>query len=149
MIDRRDVGSWLEGPGTGRPQRYPGERLGRPERGPGSVGRPGRRVVALLVDWYLCWALAEWLVPGWNEHALATLGLLLLLNMVSVGATGHTPGHLLTGLQVQTLDGRPAGFARAAMRSLLLCLVVPAVIFDPDQRGLHDRFVGTILVRTR
>ena len=31
----------------------------------------------------------------------------------------------------------------------LLCLVIPAVVFDPDQRGLHDRAAETILVRTR
>lgn len=148
MIDRRDVGSWLEGPGTGR-QQYPGQRLGRPEQGPGSVGRVGRRLVALVVDWFLCWALAEWLVPQWNEQSLMSLAFLLVLNVLLVGATGHTPGHLLLGLQVQTLGGRPAGFARAAVRSLLLCLVIPAVVFDPDQRGLHDRAADTILVRTR
>lgn len=148
MIDRRDVGSWLEGQGTGSRQ-YPGERLGRPAEGPGSVGRPGRRVVALTVDWSLCWGLAQWLVPGWNDHGLVTLAFLFLLNALLVGATGHTPGHFLVGLQVQTLDGRPAGFARAAVRSLLLCLVIPPAVFDPDQRGLHDRAVDTVLVRTR
>ena len=148
MIDRRDVGSWLEGPGTGR-QQYPGQRLGRPEHGPGSVGRVGRRIVALVVDWFLCWGLAEWLVPQWNEQGLMTLAFLFVLNVLLVGATGHTPGHLLLGLQVQTLAGRPAGFARAAVRSLLLCLVIPAVVFDPDQRGLHDRAADTVLVRTR
>ncbi|WP_426119093.1 RDD family protein [Kocuria sp. LHG3120] len=148
MIDRRDVGSWLEGPGTGR-QQYPGQRLGRPEHGPGSVGRVGRRIVALVVDWFLCWGLAEWLVPQWNEQGLMTLAFLFVLNVLLVGATGHTPGHLLLGLQVQALAGRPAGFARAAVRALLLCLVIPAVVFDPDQRGLHDRAAETILVRTR
>lgn len=148
MIDRRDVGSWLEGPGHGR-QQYPGQRLGRPEAGPGSVGRVGRRIVALVADWFLCWALAAWLVPQWNDQGLMTLAFLFVLNVLLVGATGHTPGHLLMGLQVQTLAGRPAGFARAAVRSLLLCLFVPAVVSDPDQRGLHDRAVDTVLVRTR
>ena len=148
MIDRRDVGSWLEGPGTG-PRQYPGQRLGRPAAGPGSVGRPGRRLVALALDWYLCWALAAWLAPQWNQHGLVTLSLLFLLNVLLVGAAGHTPGHWVTGLQVQTLDGRPTGFARAVVRSLLLCLLIPPVVFDPDQRGLHDRAADTILVRTR
>ncbi|ALU39876.1 transporter [Kocuria flava] len=147
MIDRRDLGSWLEGPRTRGG--HPGERLGRPAQGPGSVGRPGRRLVALVVDWYLCWALAQWLLPGWNDHGLVTVGVLLVLNVLAVGATGHTPGHLLTGLQVQTLEGRPAGFARAVVRAVLLCLVIPAVVFDADQRGLHDRAAGTLLVRVR
>jgi hypothetical protein len=30
---------------------------------------------------------------------------------------------------------------------VLICLVIPAVIFDADQRGLHDRVRGTVLVR--
>ena len=147
MIDRRDVGSWLEGPHTG--QGHPGERLGRPAEGPGSVARFGRRAVALLLDWYLCWALAQWLLSEWNGHGLVTLAFLFALNVLTVGLAGHTPGHLLLGLQVQTLDGRPAGLARAAVRSALLCLLVPPVVFDQDQRGLHDRTAGTLLVRTR
>jgi hypothetical protein len=30
---------------------------------------------------------------------------------------------------------------------VLLCLVIPAVIFDPDQRGLHDKAMNTLLIR--
>jgi hypothetical protein len=33
------------------------------------------------------------------------------------------------------------------IRSLLLCLGVPALIWDRDQRGVHDRVPGTVLVR--
>jgi hypothetical protein len=33
------------------------------------------------------------------------------------------------------------------VRTLLICLVIPAVVFDEDQRGMHDRAVGTALVR--
>jgi hypothetical protein len=30
---------------------------------------------------------------------------------------------------------------------VLLCIVIPAVIWDSDQRGMHDRLSGTVLVR--
>ncbi|HEY5230049.1 MAG TPA: RDD family protein, partial [Galbitalea sp.] len=30
---------------------------------------------------------------------------------------------------------------------ILLMVVIPAVIFDRDQRGLHDKIAGTVLVR--
>ena len=30
----------------------------------------------------------------------------------------------------------------------LLCLLIPAVIWDADQRGLHDRYAGTLVART-
>ena len=36
---------------------------------------------------------------------------------------------------------------RPIVRTALLCLVVPAVIADADQRGLHDRVAATVLVR--
>ena len=41
----------------------------------------------------------------------------------------------------------PAGPLRAAGRAVLLGLAVPALIFDADQRGLHDRAVGTVVAR--
>ena len=49
MVDRRDVASWLEGPGAQRPDAdtdYPGRRLGMPQQGAGSLARFGRRLVA-------------------------------------------------------------------------------------------------------
>jgi hypothetical protein len=33
------------------------------------------------------------------------------------------------------------------VRTVLLCLLIPAFITDRDQRGLHDRAAGTVLVR--
>ena len=61
MVDRKDVGSWLEGPNAQRPDAdtdYPGRRLGMPQAGPGSLGRFGRRLVAILIDWVLCQLIA-------------------------------------------------------------------------------------------
>ena len=36
---------------------------------------------------------------------------------------------------------------RPLVRTVLLCLAIPALIWDRDQRGLHDRGAGTVLVR--
>jgi uncharacterized RDD family membrane protein YckC len=33
------------------------------------------------------------------------------------------------------------------VRALLIALVIPALLFDENQRGLHDRAAGTILLR--
>jgi len=41
------------------------------------------------------------------------------------------------------------GFIKAAIRTLMLLLVIPAVVWDSEGRGLHDRAAGTRLVRTR
>jgi uncharacterized RDD family membrane protein YckC len=51
------------------------------------------------------------------------------------------------GIHVIRLGGGPAGPLPALVRSVLLCLVIPAVIFDPDHRGLHDKAMNTVLVR--
>ena len=148
MISRQDMGSWLDGaPHDGPP--YPGQRLGRPPEGPASIARFPARLVALLVDWALSLLLATVFLSGWNGSGLMNLAVFFVLTTLMVGFFGRSPGHWLMGLQVQTTNGRPAGFGRAAVRTLLVCLVVPPLVADEDQRGLHDRAVDTVLVRVR
>jgi hypothetical protein len=48
---------------------------------------------------------------------------------------------------VVPLTGGYLGLWRPFARTALLCVVIPAVIWDRDQRGLHDRLIGTVLVR--
>jgi hypothetical protein len=33
------------------------------------------------------------------------------------------------------------------VRTLLLVIIVPAVVWDSDQRGFHDKVAGTVLMR--
>jgi hypothetical protein len=33
------------------------------------------------------------------------------------------------------------------VRSLLLGIVIPALVWDSDQRGFHDKVAGTVLIR--
>ena len=50
----REIGAWLSGPQSlSSSEGYPGQLLGLPERGPGSLARPGRRAIGLLVDWLM------------------------------------------------------------------------------------------------
>jgi uncharacterized RDD family membrane protein YckC len=62
---------------------------------------------------------------------------------------GGSIGHLAMGMRVVNLQNRWAGAWRPIVRTLLLALLIPAVIWDADQRGLHDVFAGTVLVRVR
>lgn len=144
MVDRRDISSWLEGPPSRGDGHWPGQRLGRPRDGVGSVARPGRRLGALAIDWALCSLISA---AFFNYDGLATLGLFALEQMLLVGTLGYSVGHRIFGMQVQHVAGRAAGLGPAIVRALLICLVIPAVVFDEDQRGLHDRAVGTVLVR--
>jgi uncharacterized RDD family membrane protein YckC len=115
-----------------------------PRTGPGSVGRTGRRVLGLCIDWAASYAIAAAFLGG---SQLTILAVFAVEQVLLVGLVGHGLGHRLAGLTVRRLDGGPVGIPRAALRTLLLCLVIPAVVFDPDQRGVHDKAAGTVVVR--
>ena len=131
---------------------YPGERLGLPESGPGSLAPMGRRLGALMIDWLIAYGLAALALRfgAFSQQMLATAVLVVwfVLGAVSVRLFSFTPGQLALGLQVAAVDGRvPVGIGRAAVRGLLVGTVVPALFTDWDGRGLHDRLTGTAVVR--
>ncbi|MGM9473163.1 RDD family protein [Pseudarthrobacter sp. YS3] len=144
MVDRKDIGSWLTGPDTSGISKYPGERLGLPESGSGSIARAGRRIVAIMVDWGIALLISNFAFGG---DPWATLAVFAAEQMMLVGTLGYSIGHRLVGIHVVRLGGGPAGPLAGVVRALLLCLVIPAVIFDPDHRGLHDKAMNTVLVR--
>ncbi|QEO10201.1 RDD family protein [Protaetiibacter larvae] len=135
-------------PASSPENRWPGERLGLPEHGPRSVGRLGRRVIALLVDWgiatLLSWAFFR--VPE-GTNGFITLGIFAALQYVALLVLNGSVGHLVVRLRVVPTRGGYLGVWRPAVRTVLLCLVIPALIWDRDQRGFHDKAAGTILVR--
>jgi uncharacterized RDD family membrane protein YckC len=147
--------SWLSGPGpleSGQPQGYPGETLGMPERGIGSLARMGRRLAALLVDWLLAYGLAALgMTLGLISLRLlssAVLVIWLLLGVLAVRLFELTPGQFALGLRVASVDDRlHVGLGRAAVRGVMIALVIPALFVDVDGRGLHDRLTGTAVVR--
>lgn len=128
-------------------QPYPGQSLGRPSDGPGSLASILRRIIAFFIDWYLCWGLLT--LAGLGDQSWLLLIVVYLYMSLLVGFGGHTVGHMIVGAQVQTLDGHPAGFATAFLRSFLVMLVLPVFMMDKDTRGVHDRIRHTALVRFR
>lgn len=123
---------------------WPGKRLGLPESGPRSVGRLGRRILALLIDWGSAVLVS---VAFFHYNAWATLGVFAIAQVVFLLTANGSIGHLVLGLRVVPVAGGYLGPWRPFARTALLCLVIPAVIWDRDQRGMHDRLVGTVLVR--
>jgi uncharacterized RDD family membrane protein YckC len=144
VVNRDDIGSWLTGPDTSGISKYPGERLGLPESGPGSIARAGRRIVAIMLDWGLALLISNFAFGG---DSWGTLAVFAAEQILLVGTLGYSIGHRIMGLHVVRLGGGPAGPLPAVVRAVLLCLVIPAVIFDPDHRGLHDKAMNTVLVR--
>ncbi|MFG2516757.1 RDD family protein [Streptomyces sp. NPDC048584] len=155
MDNRQAIGSWLSGPRAaleeaGAEFGYRGEQLGLPEDGPGSIARPGRRFGALAVDWGLCMLIAYGLITdGYDGQSTGNWALLvfLVLSVLTVGTLGFTPGKRLFGLRVVALDTGRVQPLRGLVRTALLCLAVPALVWDRDGRGLHDRLARTVEVR--
>ncbi|WP_454048325.1 RDD family protein [Cellulomonas sp. Marseille-Q8402] len=164
MVDREDVGSWLQGPPAGEPGAAAGTRLGLPASGRGSLAPLSRRLLALVVDWFACQLIAFAFLPA-DVQAGATLAIFALENVLLVGTVGGTLGHRLLGIRVRRVlpprtlarhpDAAPSdpgpdvppNLLLALVRTVLVCLVIPAVVWDADGRGLHDRTAGTAIVR--
>jgi uncharacterized RDD family membrane protein YckC len=116
----------------------------------------GRRLLALLIDWVLC----ELIVSAVTHHSVTKVNdssyqvtqyLTLVLCFAEIylltALTGLTIGKRLLGIRAVRTDGGRPGFIWAALRTVLLFLVVPPLLSDRDLRGLHDRAADTIVVR--
>ncbi|QEV52101.1 RDD family protein [Streptomyces platensis] len=128
---------------------YRGQQLGLPEEGPGSIARPGRRFAALFIDWALCLLIAYGLLSGGKAQAASNWALVVfaVLSVLTVGTVGFTPGKRLLGLRVISEDGGRISLPRVVVRTVLLVVVIPAVVWDQDGRGLHDRVTRAVQVR--
>ncbi|WP_407564452.1 RDD family protein [Streptomyces sp. 184] len=151
---RHAIGSWLSGPRSAAEDMgvdfgYRGERLGLPETGPGSVAPIGRRIGALVIDWLLCQLIAYGLIAGGDSRmvGLWTMVVFFVMTVLLVGTLGFTPGKRIMRIRVISETGARLGFFAALARSVLLCLLIPAVVFDRDTRGLHDRVARAVEVR--
>jgi uncharacterized RDD family membrane protein YckC len=139
-------------------QGYPGLLLGLPESGSGSLAGLGRRLVALLVDWFIAYGLARLTVTFglmtteqflYGQAGAATvLATWVVLGVVAVRLFQFTPGQFVLGLRVASVDGRlNVGVGRALARGVLIAFVIPALFVDVDGRGIQDRVTGTAVVR--
>ena len=124
--------------------------------GPRSVAPMGRRFLALLVDWVLCYLIAASIVrhnvftvtdSHYQEAQWVALLLFIFEVYLLTAISGLTVGKRLLGLRTIRTHGGAPGFKWAALRTLLLVCVVPPCLSDRDLRGLHDRAADTIVVR--
>jgi len=130
------------------PNKWAGQRLGLPESGPGSLATMPRRIGAIMIDWGIALLISH---AFFADDSWATLLIFGGMQLVLVGTLGYSFGHRILGLQVirlgQKVKNGYVGLYKAFLRSLLLCLVIPVSIWDADNRGLHDKAAGTVLIR--
>jgi uncharacterized RDD family membrane protein YckC len=134
-------------------QEWPGQRLGLPSSGPGSAAGWGRRVVALLIDWVLSTLVASAFTgrsvasPPLGAERWLPLAIFAFEVCVLTMTVGGSAGQLVTRVTIRRLSGERLDPLRALGRTLLICLAIPPLIFNRDQRGLHDLAVGSVAVR--
>jgi uncharacterized RDD family membrane protein YckC len=120
-----------------------------PAAGPHSVARVGRRVLALIIDWAIAVAITC-VVFGYtllDYDGFRVLMIFVGLQIVLTITMGGSIGYRLLGLRLITITGGWVGFWRPIVRALLLGIVLPALVWDSDQRGFHDKIAGTVLIR--
>jgi len=117
----------------------------------------GRRIIALLVDWFASTLVVVVLLgglAGWSEtrgSGFYTLVVFALESGVLTAVAGGSFGKRATRLRVVRNDGsgRPVDLLRALLRQVMVCLVIPPLVFRPDGRGLHDLAAGSVTVTIR
>lgn len=108
-----------------------------------------RRILALFVDWFACLGIAQALVAVGvlvdNPNGVWTLVIFVVESALFTALLGGSFGKLVTRLRVVRADGSgtPVGLLPALLRSVLVALVIPPLVFRPDGRGLHDLAAGT------
>lgn len=147
-MDRSDIGSWLGGP-LPTDSAYRGQRLGLPQAGRGSMAGTWRRIIALFVDWNAARLVTLLLVDGVSPgtQSLITLGIFALEITLLTWLAQASFGQRLVGIRVVGLTRR-LGVVACALRTVLICLVFPPLVWDSDGRGLHDRAVDSVVVRS-
>jgi uncharacterized RDD family membrane protein YckC len=88
----------------------------------------------------------------WLVGYLAFIG--LVYAGYFTGTTGQTLGKMAAGLRVVDAGGQPPGYLRAFTRAVIgTCGVLAAgsgllpMLFDPARRALHDRLLGTRVIK--
>jgi uncharacterized RDD family membrane protein YckC len=107
-------------------------------------------VGAIMVDWLASMLVVRLIFsslpyPG-NEFALATLIVFFAEVTLFTWLTGSSFGQRIFGIAVIREGGGRLGLPSFALRTLLICLVIPAVVYDSAGRGLQDKAVGSRVV---
>ncbi len=124
-----------------------------PHELPGEVAGLWRRIGAITIDWVASMLVASVIFPGlrpWGNGAGFPILLVFFIEVcLFTWLFASSFGQRLLRIEVVDLAGERLTLWRIALRTLLICLVIPAVIFDSQGRGLHDRAVGSVALRLR
>lgn len=112
----------------------------------------GRRVAAITVDWLACYAIIAAISGGIGQmgpnRSLSILALFFAEVSILTALQGASLGQKIFGMKVVRFkDGGVIAPLQALIRTVFLVLVVTAVTYDENGRGIHERLSGTVLIR--
>jgi hypothetical protein len=139
---------------TAAEEAYPGQSLGLPPEGRGSLASWRSRVGALIIDWAACMIIAlgffgSGVLTGGGWRAWMILATFFVESTVLSWLAGGSFGQLISRIAVVRLDVKPLGLPRAVLRAFLVSLALPPLIISTERRGLQDLAVGTMVINRR
>ena len=115
----------------------------------------GRRLAAITIDWLASYAIAfAFFAGGGNfgervsESRVPTTLIFVAEYAILIALTGASFGHRLLRLKVVDFShgGLPT-IRQALIRTGLMVIIITAITYDEDGRGIHERFSQTKLER--
>jgi uncharacterized RDD family membrane protein YckC len=111
----------------------------------------GRRVLALVVDWFASLLVVSLFTPVFGTTggpgSSYTLLVFVVESAIFTATVGGSFGKMVTRLRVVRVDGGGrVDLLRSFAREVLVALVIPPLVFRPDRRGLHDLVAGSATV---
>jgi uncharacterized RDD family membrane protein YckC len=109
-------------------------------------------MLGVLIDWLMSYAIAIGFFVEFGESSMGAVVFLIFTAQYLIFAAlgGATPGHRIVGLKiVRFSDGGMPTPIQALIRTGLLVLILTAITFDQNGRGINERLSNTVLIRTR
>jgi uncharacterized RDD family membrane protein YckC len=115
----------------------------------------GRRMLGITIDWMAAYAVTLGFFAGSGSFLERSRGIggtvllvLALEYLVLVSLGGSSFGHRIVGLKViRFSDGGTATPLQALIRTVLMVVIITAVTFDENGRGVNERLSNTVLIK--
>ncbi len=115
----------------------------------------GRRMLGISIDWFAAYAVTLGFFAGGGTFLERTRGaggtvliVLTLEYLILVTLTGSSFGHRIVGLKViRFSDGGAVTPLQALIRTVLMIIIITAITFDENGRGVNERLSNTVLVK--
>jgi uncharacterized RDD family membrane protein YckC len=112
-------------------------------------------MLGITIDWFAAYAVTLGFFAGGGTFLERTRGaggtvliVLTLEYLILVTLTGSSFGHRIVGLKViRFSDGGAVTALQALIRTVLMIIIITAITFDENGRGVNERLSNTVLVK--